>query len=149
LKDLKERFAKIEISASKPIVPFRETIVKAPGISLKSLKLMVDMVALKDTSVRRGTATITSPSGDVTIRIRTRPLPDTVKEFLIKHAESMKQFLLDRKTRVEEEGDVATERVSLEKRLSFQDFRKELQEILNAEGGDWSRILDRYNRPSL
>ena len=149
MKDLKERFAKIEISASKPIVPFRETIVKAPGIFLKSLKLMVDMVALKDTSVRRGTATITSPSGDVTVRIRTRPLPDTVKEFLIKHAESMKQFLLDRKTRVEEEGDVATERVSLEKRLSFQDFRKELQEILNAEGGDWSRILDRYNRPSL
>lgn len=106
---------------------------------------MVDMIALKDTSVRRGTATITSPSGDVTIRIR--PLPDTVKEFLIKHAESMKQFLLDRKTRVEEEGDVATERVTLEKRLSFQDFRKEFQEILNAEGGDWSRIIDRHYIP--
>jgi ribosome assembly protein 1 len=31
LKDLRERFAKVEIQASKPIVPFRETAVKAAG----------------------------------------------------------------------------------------------------------------------
>ena len=31
LKDLRERFAKIEIHASKPIVPFRETAVKGAG----------------------------------------------------------------------------------------------------------------------
>lgn len=31
LKDLSERFAKIEIQASKPIVPFRETAVKGTG----------------------------------------------------------------------------------------------------------------------
>ena len=31
LKDLRERFARVEIQASKPIVPFRETAVKAPG----------------------------------------------------------------------------------------------------------------------
>jgi ribosome assembly protein 1 len=36
LKDLRERFAKIEIQASKPIVPFRETAVKAAGISYLS-----------------------------------------------------------------------------------------------------------------
>ena len=33
LKDLRERFAKIEIQASKPIVPFRETAVKGIGTS--------------------------------------------------------------------------------------------------------------------
>lgn len=32
LKDLRERFAKVEIQASKPIVPFRETAVSAPGM---------------------------------------------------------------------------------------------------------------------
>lgn len=31
LRDLRERFAKIEIQASAPIVPFRETAVSAPG----------------------------------------------------------------------------------------------------------------------
>lgn len=31
LKDLRERFARVEIQASKPIVPFRETAVKGIG----------------------------------------------------------------------------------------------------------------------
>jgi ribosome assembly protein 1 len=31
LKDLRERFAKVEITASKPIVPFRETAIRATG----------------------------------------------------------------------------------------------------------------------
>lgn len=32
LKDLRERFARVEIQASAPIVPFRETAVKAAGV---------------------------------------------------------------------------------------------------------------------
>jgi ribosome assembly protein 1 len=143
LKDLRERFAKVEISASKPIVPFRETIVKAHGLSFYGAVLTLDMVALKDSSVRRGTAVITSPNGDVTIRIRTRPLPKSVTEFLLKHAESMKHFLLDRRTRVEEDVDLASERITNEKRLSLFEFKKELEEILSAEGGEWKHIIDR------
>ena len=42
LRDLRERFAKIEIQASKPIVPFRETAVKGIGelasISSRSIR---------------------------------------------------------------------------------------------------------------
>lgn len=104
---------------------------------------MIDMAALKDSSVKRGTAVITSPNGDVTIRIRTRPLPKTVTEFLLKHAESMQHFLLDRRTRVEDEVDLATERVTIEKRLSLPEFKKELDEILSAEGSEWKNIVDR------
>jgi hypothetical protein len=110
---------------------------------------MVDMVALKDSSVRRGTATITSPNGDVTIRIRTRPLPTSVTEFLLKHAESMKHFLLDRRVRVEEDVDLTTERVQLEKRLSLNEFKIKLEEILVAEGGEWKTIIDRFIFPAL
>ncbi len=32
LKDLRERFARVEIQASAPIVPFRETAIKAAGV---------------------------------------------------------------------------------------------------------------------
>jgi ribosome assembly protein 1 len=101
------------------------------------------MVALQDTSLRRGTATFSSPSGDVTIRIRTRPLPDAVKKFLLKHAESMKHFLQDRRAHVEEEGELATEIFGLEKRLSFAEFRNQLTDVLVAEGGEWKGIIDR------
>lgn len=130
LNDLRERFAKVEISASKPIVPFQETIVKAP-----------DMVALKDTSVRRGTATITTPNGDVSVRLRTRPLPKAVTEYLLKYAWSMKHFLLDRRSRVEE--DLAIERVTVEKTLTLAEFKKGLEEVLEAEGGEWKNIIDK------
>ena len=103
------------------------------------------MVALKDSSVRRGTATVTAPTGDVTIRIRTRPLPKSVTDFLLKHAESMKHLLLDRRTRVEEDVDLANERVIVEKRLSLSEFRNGLEEVLVAEGGEWKNIIDKYD----
>jgi hypothetical protein len=101
------------------------------------------MVVLKDSSLRRGTATITSPNDDITLRIRTRPLPQLVTDFLLKHAECIKHFLLDRRVRIDEMDDV-TETVSVEKRLSFDDFRKELETLLVAEGGEWKIILDRF-----
>lgn len=42
LKDLRERFARIEIHASKPIVAFRETAVRAAGKFCPSLVLASD-----------------------------------------------------------------------------------------------------------
>jgi ribosome assembly protein 1 len=103
--------------------------------------LIVDMVVLKDSSLRRGTATITSPNGDITIRIRLRPLPTSVTDFLLKHTLCIKNFLLDRRVRIEEMDDV-TESVSVQKRLSFDEFKKELETLLVAEGGEWRGILD-------
>ncbi|CAJ0929744.1 unnamed protein product [Ranitomeya imitator] len=34
LDDLRERFAKIEVSASAPIIPFRETIIRPPKVDM-------------------------------------------------------------------------------------------------------------------
>ena len=86
---------------------------------------------------------ITSPNGDVAIRMRTRPLPQSVIDFLLKHSESMKQLFLDRRGQIEDLDDVATKSVSVEKRLSFEEFRKELEAILVAEGGEWKTVIDR------
>jgi hypothetical protein len=101
------------------------------------------MVVLKDSSLRRGTATTTSPNGDITIRIRIRPLPQAVIDLLLKHALCIKGFLLDRRVRIEEMDDV-TETVSTEKRLSFDEFKRELETLLVAEGGEWKGILDKF-----
>jgi hypothetical protein len=105
---------------------------------------MIDMAVLKDSSVRRGTATITSSNGDVIIRIRTRPLPKSVTEFLLRYAESMKQFLLDRRARVEDDVELITERVTVEKRISLNEFKRELEILLSTEGGEWASIIDRF-----
>jgi ribosome assembly protein 1 len=106
------------------------------------------MAVLKDSSLRRGTATITSPNGDITIRTRIRPLPPAVTDFLLKHTLCIKNFLLDRRVRIEEMDDV-TETVSVEKRLSFEEFKKELEALLVAEGGEWKGILDKFSPHSF
>jgi hypothetical protein len=98
------------------------------------------MVALKDSTVRRGTGNVTSPTGEVSLRIRTRPLPNAVTEFLLKHAESTKSFV-ERKVRVEE--DLTLERISFEKQLTMEKFRSQLDEVLSSEGGEWRGIIDR------
>ncbi|KAI5812615.1 putative ribosome biogenesis protein Ria1 [Pyronema omphalodes] len=81
LKDLRERYAKIEIQSSPPIVPFRETIVSA-----------AEMSPPKDPNLPRGTVVAVTPSGRVSVRIRTRPLPAKVTQFLVQNMASIKNL---------------------------------------------------------
>jgi len=102
------------------------------------------MAPLKDPSLRRGTAIITSATGEITVRIRTRPLPESVLEFLLKHPESMKHLLLDRRTRDEEDVDLTHETLSTETTLSLSEFRTELDELFATEGGEWKGMTEKY-----
>ncbi|KIM28418.1 hypothetical protein M408DRAFT_329481 [Serendipita vermifera MAFF 305830] len=71
LKDLRERFAKVEIQASNPIVPFRETAVKA-----------ADMAPPKTPNAPRGTMHGTASHGIANFTIRAIPMPETMIKFL-------------------------------------------------------------------
>lgn len=75
LKDLRERFAKCEIQAGAPIVPYRESIVSA-----------AEMAAPKDPNLPRGTVIGVTTSKQVTVRLTVRPLQSSVVGFLEKHA---------------------------------------------------------------
>lgn len=86
LKDLRERFAKIEIQSSAPIVPYRETIVSA-----------ADMAPPKEKDLPRGTILSATPSKSVAIKIQTRPLPAAVTEYLIQNTLAIKRFQRDQK----------------------------------------------------
>jgi ribosome assembly protein 1 len=97
LRDLKERFAKIEIHASEPIVPFRESIVRADLSSNKE----------KDGVITpRGQCEIKINSKFLTLKVQTVPLPVNVTEFLTKHANSIKAIVeekLAKKSHITEE----------------------------------------------
>ncbi|KAK9388685.1 P-loop containing nucleoside triphosphate hydrolase protein [Lipomyces mesembrius] len=71
LKDLRERFARIEIQSSKPIVPYRESIVRAP-----------EMGPPKNSELPRGTVIVNVAASQASIRLSVRPLPAAVTEFL-------------------------------------------------------------------
>ncbi|KZV68795.1 P-loop containing nucleoside triphosphate hydrolase protein [Peniophora sp. CONT] len=82
LRDLRERFAKVEISASKPIVPFRETTVKG-----------ADMPPPKVSGAPRGTALAAAGNGVVSVTVRCVPLPPLLAEFLRDNAGVVRRLL--------------------------------------------------------
>lgn len=129
LTDLKERFARCDIQAGAPIVPYRETTVKAEEMRPPANK-----------DLGRGAVVATTSSKQVTISIRVLPLPVEVTEFLIKNSDAIKRMYSERKVEGgDEDGDAAEETIaadadlSLGNKLSIEDFRKQLQQKL--EGG--------------
>ncbi|RKP40315.1 hypothetical protein BJ085DRAFT_18730 [Dimargaris cristalligena] len=79
LTDLRERFARIEIHVSPPLVPFRETV--AP------------LLARGGQQPPAGESmTVTTSNGVCDVTISCRPLPATVVAFLAEHRETIKQL---------------------------------------------------------
>ncbi|KAK3721547.1 Cytoplasmic GTPase/eEF2-like protein (ribosomal biogenesis) [Vermiconidia calcicola] len=91
LKDLRERFAKCDIQAGEAIVPYRESIVRAE-----------EMNPPKDPTLGRGRVEMATTSKQVTIKLRVRPLPAPVTEFLVKHTGAVKRLYSERKAQEEE-----------------------------------------------
>ena len=96
LKDLRERFAKCEIQAGEPIVPYRESIVSA-----------TEMNPPKSKELPRGTVVGITTSKQVTLRVRVYPLPVAVIEFLIRNMTAIKTLYAERKA--EEDGSRGTD----------------------------------------
>ncbi|KAB8343178.1 hypothetical protein FH972_022768 [Carpinus fangiana] len=80
LKDLRERFARCEIQRGAPIVPYRETIVSS-----------TEMNPPKNPDLPRGTVVSVATSRQVTVRLRVRPLPSVVTDYLLKNASSIRE----------------------------------------------------------
>lgn len=85
LKDLRERFAKIEIQASEPLVPFRETAIKA-----------AEMAPPKTEGMPRGSVKGSSSHAVVTFVIRAAPLPLAILAFLQDNLTVIRKLLRDR-----------------------------------------------------
>lgn len=140
LRDLKERFAKIEIHASEPIVPFRESIVRAELSTNKE----------KDgVMVPRGHAEIKLSSKFLTLKVQTVPLPNRVTEFLTKHAASIKAIVEEKlakktnKEEVEETGDAAPLVTNqLLSASELEQLLKEEFEQAKKEGGPFASVWD-------
>ena len=127
LTDLRERFARCEIQAGEPIVPYRETIVRAEEMKPPANK-----------ELGRGTVIATTTSKQVTFRIRVQPLPAEVTEFLGKNATAIKRFYSDRqaaekKTERSDPQDSSEQEdvdeddlVDNSRILSLQEFKKQL-----------------------
>ncbi|KAG1776182.1 P-loop containing nucleoside triphosphate hydrolase protein [Suillus placidus] len=143
LKDLRERFARVEIQASKPIVPFRETAVKAQ-----------DMAPSKTPNAARGTIKGASTQNLVTFSIRSAPVPDVILQFLLHNLTSLRALQQDGQTDRDISGssiDIVSESelvgvqgdVLHTSSVRADQFWNALEEKCNEAGGEWVNISDR------
>ncbi|KAI0319365.1 P-loop containing nucleoside triphosphate hydrolase protein [Amylostereum chailletii] len=139
LKDLRERFAKVEIHSSKPIVPFRETAVKAP-----------DMAPPKTPGAVRGTIQGASSQNLVTFTIRAAPLPGPIVEFLRSNLTILKRLQSERAAADGAQGDdvdeaelaAATGDIIRVPTVRTDNFWDALVDCCKAVGSEWASVVD-------
>ncbi|XP_060035502.1 elongation factor-like GTPase 1 isoform X2 [Erinaceus europaeus] len=106
LDDLRERFAKIQISVSEPIIPFRETITKPPRVDMvneeigRQQKVAVIHQTREDQSRlpegvqvdADGLVTVSTPNRLATLGVRALPLPEEVTRLLEAHGDLIRRM---------------------------------------------------------
>ncbi|KAG7379146.1 Elongation factor-like GTPase 1 [Phytophthora pseudosyringae] len=145
IKDLKERFAKVAVQVSEPLVGFRESIVDGTISSFQENIVFKDLlnpdltkegspdkdgnsasVETQDSKVALGT----TPDGTLTLKLRALPLPLETAKLLEESAPLLKRIALskkitdDKETTVEVEAaaeDVSAFKKNLEKSLQLSD----------------------------
>ncbi|KUI54316.1 Ribosome assembly protein 1 [Cytospora mali] len=144
LRDLQERFARCEIQAGEPIVPYKETIVRAEEMKPPANK-----------ELGRGAVIGVTSSKQATLTLRVRPLPAQVTDFLNKHAGSIKHLYSkkweangngasDENQSDEEIIDDDDEISQAKSLLSSDELKKQLQSLLeNGKGQEpFRNIID-------
>lgn len=148
LTDLRERFARCEIQAGEPIVPYKETIVRAE-----------EMRPPVNKELGRGAVIGVTSSKQVTLTLRVRPLPSKVTDFLGKNAGTLKHLYAkktvssgvqqnDNSTDEHDSDDeslVEDTGIAASQVLSLEEFKRELKALLETGKGQepFKNIIDR------
>ncbi|KAF9489018.1 P-loop containing nucleoside triphosphate hydrolase protein [Pleurotus eryngii] len=143
LKDLRERFAQIDIHVSKPIVPFRETAVRAP-----------DMAPQKTAGAPRGTINGAISHDLVKFTIRATPLPPPILDFILQNQITIRNLVNDGGSKQYGEDD-SDENVDQElaghvhgdvdrtPTVSADKFWETLHEVCQSAGEEWKDLGER------
>ncbi len=140
LTDLRERFARCEIQAGAPIVPYRETTVRADEMKPPANK-----------ELGRGAVIGVTSSKQVSITLRVRPLAPNVTDFLQKHWGSIRRLYSDIKAEGGEQAEEVGQEIEQDSdgpdtaALSAEELKKELQEQLESGKGReiWKNMADK------
>ncbi|KAF9925090.1 Cytoplasmic GTPase/eEF2-like protein (ribosomal biogenesis) [Linnemannia zychae] len=147
MADLRERFARIEISMSEPIVPFRETAVDAPAQTVTSSAMAVNEALGRDQGEKlitksetgaRGTIIAITPNRHVRFVVRTMPIPEKIKKYLLDHAEEIQTYVEDNSSTRNSAGAVLVEKAETDEKAKVQKkLLEELKPLFAQAGEDW------------
>ncbi|KAI8799555.1 P-loop containing nucleoside triphosphate hydrolase protein [Cladochytrium replicatum] len=133
LRDLRERFAKIDIHPSAPLVPYRETISSAPSLQIKP-ESQSDPEKDKDPTLPTGTALLSTPHKLCTLRVRAAKLPEVLTAFLVEHAPEIKA--------ITDEVGVSSDVEGRENRAkSAEELTGRIRAILESEEGTDREVI--------
>ena len=131
----------MEIQASNPIVPFRETAVKAP-----------DMAPPKTANAPRGTMHGSASHSLATFTVRAVPMPAELTEYLQRNQSIIarleremhdhvngNQQQVSREDETEEELAVAHGELVQKPTVKLEDFWSTFAEVAKKAGGEWER----------
>ena len=158
----------MEIHASKPIVPFRETAVKGVGkdsfwlrwIGVILMQSLIDMAPPKFGGTKRGQVVASGAHGLLKFTIRAAPLPKKLWDFLQANLAILRRLQQERKSREEgasekevaadEEGDDdQADEVDLQGEVIRRptvrpdEFWTVLQQRCAEAGGEWAGVVER------
>ncbi|XP_025774487.1 elongation factor-like GTPase 1 [Puma concolor] len=151
LDDLRERFAKIQISVSEPIIPFRETITKPPKVDMvneeigKQQKVAVIHQTKEDQSKipegiqvdSDGLITLTTPNKLAVLSVRAMPLPEEVTRILEENSDLIRS--MEQLTSSLNEGR-NTQTIHQKTQEKICEFKRKLEQHLT--GRKWRNVVD-------
>ncbi|XP_068847037.1 elongation factor-like GTPase 1 [Capricornis sumatraensis] len=152
LDDLKERFAKIQISVSEPIIPFRETITKPPKVDMvneeigKQQKVAVIHQTKEDQSKipegiqvdSDGLITMTTPNKLAILSVRALPLPEEVTQILEESSDLIRS--MEQLTSSLNEGKNNSQMIHQKTQEKIWEFKGKLEHHLT--GRKWRNTVD-------
>uniref|UniRef100_A0A0F7ZE56 Elongation factor-like 1 n=1 Tax=Crotalus adamanteus TaxID=8729 RepID=A0A0F7ZE56_CROAD len=151
LDDLKARFARIEISVSEPIIPFRETITRPPKVDMvneeigKQQKVAVIHQSKEEQNKipegvqvdSDGLITISTPNKYATLSVRATPLPEEVTQLLEENSELIRTIELFASSLNEDKN---TEEMNQRTLSRIQEFKQKLEQ--NLQGWKWRNAVE-------
>merc|ERR1719187_200100 len=96
LLDLRETYAKCELTVSEPIVPFRETIVKPPDTDMVNETIEVENKAGKNIEEESTEVTVETQNKRCTITMEAFPLPPELTKLLEDNCDILRALDRDR-----------------------------------------------------
>ncbi|KAL0270767.1 UNVERIFIED_CONTAM: hypothetical protein PYX00_008065 [Menopon gallinae] len=158
LDDLRERYAKVPINCSEPIVPFRETIVLPPKVDMVNEAIDSQAKNLNEDKI-----VITTPNKQCTITLRAAPLPSDVVSILEKNSELIRtidknwnnRFISDELSKMSLGRDGGTEtdqdysevceKAVMTETISVKiaALKKELEKAFAEAGKPWENMVDK------
>lgn len=132
IEDLTDTFARIQLTVSEPIVPFRETIVNPPKIDMVNEAIDDTSYAAnaetKNQSAKEAIIHAFTPNKKAWVKIKAHPLPDEVTALLERNSVFLKQVFSKAGVKKNLSGDT---------QKKIQHLKDELRELFKTAAEPW------------